>query len=91
MSKFFCLFFGQSGLVYWWRVCYQRGLPRQVSNKNSLMVNSLLSAIFAMRVLTLDTEIESQSHINDKHESLWSDDLSDTKLYEGFDEDVNKI
>ena len=85
MSKFFCLFFGQSCLVYWWRVCYQRGLPRQVSNKN------LLSAIFAMRVLTLDTEIESQSHINDKHESLWSDDLSDTKLYEGFDEDVNKI
>ena len=25
---FVCLFFGQSGETYWWRVCYQRGLPR---------------------------------------------------------------
>ena len=24
-------FFGQSGESYWWRVCYQRGLPRLVS------------------------------------------------------------
>ena len=24
-------FFGQSGEDYWWRVCYQRGLPRLVS------------------------------------------------------------
>ena len=28
---FFSLFFGQSVEVYWWRVCYQRGLPRLVS------------------------------------------------------------
>ena len=27
---FFIFFFGQSGEVYWWRVCYQRGLPRLV-------------------------------------------------------------
>ena len=25
------LFFGQSGEASWWRVCYQRGLPRLVS------------------------------------------------------------
>ena len=28
-SSFFS-FFGQSGRAYWWRVCYQRGLPRLV-------------------------------------------------------------
>ena len=27
---FFSSFFGQSGEAYWWRVCYQRGLPRLV-------------------------------------------------------------
>ena len=27
---FLLLFFGQSGEDYWWRVCYQRGLPRLV-------------------------------------------------------------
>ena len=27
---FFLFFFGQSGEAYWWRVCYQRGLPRLV-------------------------------------------------------------
>ena len=26
----FLIFFGQSGEAYWWRVCYQRGLPRLV-------------------------------------------------------------
>ena len=29
LSFFFC---GQSGEVYWWRVCFQRGLPRLVYN-----------------------------------------------------------
>ena len=28
---FFSFFFGQSGEAYWWRVFYQRGLPRLVS------------------------------------------------------------
>ena len=27
MSHLFLFFFGQSGEAYWWRVCYQRGLP----------------------------------------------------------------
>ena len=27
---FFFLFFGQSGQAYWWKVCYQQGLPRLV-------------------------------------------------------------
>ena len=27
----FLFFSGQSGEAYWWRVCYQRGLPRLVS------------------------------------------------------------
>ena len=27
---FFFFFFGQSGEAYWWRVCYQWGLPRLV-------------------------------------------------------------
>ena len=27
MSSFFFLFFFRSGSTYWWRVCYQRGLP----------------------------------------------------------------
>ena len=27
---FFIIFFGQSGKARWWRVCYQRGLPRLV-------------------------------------------------------------
>ena len=27
---YFYFFFGQSGEAYWWRVCYQRGLPRLV-------------------------------------------------------------
>ena len=32
MSRVTChiFFFGQSGEAYWWRVCYQRGLPRLV-------------------------------------------------------------
>ena len=32
---FFLVFFGQSGEAYWWRVCYQRGLPRLVLGKLS--------------------------------------------------------
>ena len=39
----------------------------------------------------LHNEMEIKNHINDKHESLWSDDFNDTKLYEGFDEDGNRI
>ena len=33
MSRVTChifFFLGQSGEAYWWRVCYQRGLPRLV-------------------------------------------------------------
>ena len=31
VSRVTChMFFGQSGEAYWWRVCYQRGLPRLV-------------------------------------------------------------
>ena len=31
MSRVMChFFFSQSGEAYWWRVCYQRGLPRLV-------------------------------------------------------------
>ena len=36
-------------------------------------------------------EADITKHINDKHESLMSDDLNDTDLYEGFDEDGNRI
>ena len=38
-----------------------------------------------------DSEPEIKEHINDKHESLMSEDLNDTDLYEGFDEDGNRI
>jgi hypothetical protein len=38
-----------------------------------------------------DSETEIKEHINDKHESLMSEDLNDTDLYEGFDEDGNRI
>ena len=30
MSNYYSSFFGQSGETSRWRVCYQRGLPRQV-------------------------------------------------------------
>ena len=39
----------------------------------------------------LDTETEITKHIKDKHESIMSDDLNDSDLYEGFDEDGNRI
>ena len=39
----------------------------------------------------LDTEAEITKHIKDKHESIMSDDLNDSDLYEGFDEDGNRI
>ena len=39
----------------------------------------------------LDTEAEITKHIKDKHESIMSDDLNDSDLYEGFYEDGNRI
>ena len=33
----------------------------------------------------------TSEHINDKHRSLMSEDLNDSELYEGFDEDGNRI
>ena len=38
-----------------------------------------------------NNEAEITEHINDKHKSLMSDDFNDTDLYEGFDEDGNRI
>ena len=32
----YLFFFGQSGEAYWWRVCYQRGLPRLVYENKAL-------------------------------------------------------
>ena len=39
----------------------------------------------------LDAEAEITKHIKDKKESIMSDDLNDSDLYEGFDEDGNRI
>ena len=39
----------------------------------------------------LDSEVEITNHINGKHESLVSDGLKDSELYEGFDKDGNQI
>ena len=36
---FFFFFFGKSGEVYRWRVCYQRGLPRLVLLENYKVVD----------------------------------------------------
>ena len=54
------------------------------------MVNQCLYVIFVMKALT---EEEIANHIRDEHESIMNDDLniSDTELYEGFDEDGNRI
>ena len=41
--------------------------------------------------LTLDTEAENTKHIKDKHESIMSNDLNESDLYERFDEDGNRI
>ena len=38
ISFIYIFFFGQSGEAFWWRVSYQRGLPRLVFKR--LMVNS---------------------------------------------------
>ena len=38
-----------------------------------------------------DSEEEITEHINDKHKSLMSEDWNDSELYEGFDEDGNRI
>ena len=38
-----------------------------------------------------DSETEIKEHINEKHNSLMSEDLNVTDLYEGFDEDGNRI
>ena len=38
----FFLFFGQSGEAYRWRVCYQWGLPRLVSNTKTKSKSNLL-------------------------------------------------
>ena len=40
----FCCFFGQSGEAYWWRVCYERGLPRLVQ-KGSAFCNGFFTII----------------------------------------------
>ena len=45
---FFCLFFGQSGEAYRWRVCYQRGLLRLVT-KNTCACSRENSQIVSMR------------------------------------------
>ena len=51
--------------------------------------------VFACNICNegLDTEEEISNHIRDEHESIMNDDLniSDTDLYEGFDEDGNRI
>ena len=51
--------------------------------------------VFACNICNegLDTEEEIANHIRDEHESIMNDDLniSDTDLYEGFDEDGNRI
>ena len=38
-----------------------------------------------------DSEAEITDHISEKHKSPMSDNLNDTDLYEGFDEDGNRI
>ena len=35
---FFFFFFGHSGEVFWWRECYQRGLPLVMKDPNKLVV-----------------------------------------------------
>ena len=40
---FLCFVFGQSCEAYWWRVCYQRGLPRLVYLYSQILVLFLLN------------------------------------------------
>ena len=47
MSHFF--FFGQSGEAYWWRVCYQRGLPPSSFKSNNIYQQCLQIAAFQQR------------------------------------------
>ena len=49
--------------------------------------------IFACNICDegLDTEARVTKHIKDKHESIMSDDLNDSNLYKGFDEDCNRV
>ena len=49
--------------------------------------------VFACNICNegFNNEAEIREHMNDKHKSLMSDDLNDTDLYKGFDEDGNRI
>ena len=53
------------------------------------MVNQCLPVTSVMKVLIVKQRLKK--HINDKHESLMSEDLNDIDLYEGFDEDGHII
>ena len=43
--KFLFIFFEQSGEASRWRVCYQRGLPRQVFKKNYDFIKCIMNNI----------------------------------------------
>ena len=53
----------------------------------------MIKPVFACNICDegFDSETQIKEYINDKHESLMSEDLNDTDLYEGFDEDGNRI
>ena len=49
-------FYGQSGEAYWWRVFYQRSLPRLVKLKDHLfnhLINELMTKVFVEQPLAL--------------------------------------
>ena len=54
---FFFFFFGQIGEAYWWRVCYQRGLPRLVSQQG---LNQQVSTYYHSFITII------QSHYSEK-------------------------
>ena len=47
MSLFFLFFFGQSDEAYWWRICYQQGLPHLIYRllRKLLRLGRLLQAV----------------------------------------------
>ena len=50
---FFFFFFGQSGEAYWWRVCYQRGLPRLNVVKTPLYKGNVITQKFLLNRISL--------------------------------------
>ena len=81
MSRVTChvsLFFCQSGEAYWWKVCYQRGLPRLVSVDKSAQALTPAPAVVkrapATGVLELQVNVSPEdgpaggaSKIENKH------------------------